>query len=77
MTKKPRKLTKAEKGNFDTLKRAAALGAIALMLCKDTRTGQEVPVICAAAPQPDGSVQFTPFAQLYDGTQYEWLEPPT
>jgi len=73
----PDALTKSEQANYNTFLRAAGNGDLALMSCHDKRSGLRVPIICAVSQDADGTVTFTPLAQLLDGTQYEWLDPPT
>ena len=62
--------------NFNTLQQAFRAGDVALMECQLASTGEAVPVICAANRQPDGSVEFAPFAMLFGGNPYEMLNPP-
>lgn len=62
--------------NFNTLQRAFLNGDVALMECQLSATGEEVAVICAASPQEDGTIQFTPFAMLFNNNPYEALNPP-
>ena len=62
--------------NFETLQQAFLNGDAALLECQFTATGEEVAVICAANPQEDGSVEFAPFAMLFNGNPYEMLNPP-
>ena len=64
------------KSNFTTLQQAFDNGDVALMECQLTTTGEEVAVICAANRFPDGSVEFAPFAMLFNGNPYEILNPP-
>lgn len=71
-------ITDVERKNYDTLMRAAKDGNVALVECTDKRTGERVPVLCAMGWDADKQEHLiTPFALLFDGTQYEWLEPPT
>ena len=62
--------------NFETLQHAFAAGDVALMECQLAGTGEEVAVVCAASRQEDGSVEFAPFAMLFNGNPYEMLNPP-
>jgi hypothetical protein len=62
--------------NFHTLQQAFRAGDVALMECQLAATGEAVPVICAANRQSDGSVEFAPFAMLFNGNPYEMLNPP-
>ena len=64
------------KANFETLQRAFQNGDVALMECELAATGEPVAVVCAANRQDDGSVEFAPFAMLFDGNPYEMLNPP-
>lgn len=62
--------------NFETLQQAFLAGDVALLECRLSATGEEVPVLCAANRAPDGSVEFAPFAMLFNGNPYEILNPP-
>lgn len=64
------------KANFETLRTAAQAGHLALMDCTDTRTGQQVPTLCAVAFDGREYV-FTPLAALLDGNPYDYLQPPS
>jgi hypothetical protein len=64
------------KRNFNTLRRAFRAGDTALMECQMAATGEAVAVICAANRQPDGSVEFVPFATMFPGNPYEAVNPP-
>lgn len=63
------------KANFDTLQRAFDDGAIALMECKDVKTGELVAVVCAVQKNGD-DVEMVPFARMFDGNPYEQVLPP-
>jgi hypothetical protein len=69
-------LATGHRANFTTLQQAFDNGDVALMECQLTTTGEEVAVICAANRSPDGSVEFAPFAMLFNGNPYEILNPP-
>ncbi len=62
--------------NFNTLQKAFFAGDVALMECQLAATGETVPVICAANRGPDGSIEFAPFAMLFNGNPHELLNPP-
>ena len=62
--------------NFNTLQQAFFAGDVALMECQLAATGEVVPVLCAANRQRDGSLEFAPFAMLFNGNPYEILNPP-
>ena len=64
------------RANFDTLRQAFLAGDAALMECQLAATGEPVAVVCAANRHDDGSVEFAPFAMLFDGNPYEMLNPP-
>jgi hypothetical protein len=71
-------LLKGHKDNFQTLRKAFLNGDVALMDCQLAATGEEVAVVCATVRnEEDGSVQFTPFAVLFNGNPYETLNPPS
>ena len=69
-------LPKGHKANFKTLRRAFLTGDAALMECQLATTGEDVAVICAANRQQDGSVEFAPFAMLFNENPYRLLNPP-
>lgn len=63
------------KANFETLRRAAAAGDLALVDCQDKSTLKPVRVICAMQRERDG-ITMVPLAKLFDGDPYEELNPP-
>ena len=63
------------KQNFETLKRAAANGDLALMECKDKVTGELVDVICAVIHNGQ-EIQFIPFGHMTRENPYERYETP-
>lgn len=69
-------LTKVQRKNFNTLLKAAENGHLALMECKDAKTGESLAVLCAANRNEDGSVDFVPFGHMAPGNPYEAYLPP-
>jgi hypothetical protein len=69
-------LSSGYKANFDTLQQAFRNGDVAMMECELVATGEPVAVVCAANRQEDGSVEFAPFAMLFNDNPYELLSPP-
>lgn len=69
-------LAVGHKANFETLKQAFDAGDVALMECEVATTGEVVAVICAANRNPDGEIEFVPFASMFNGDPYEMLNPP-
>lgn len=63
------------KRNFETLKRAAENGDLALMECTDAKTGEPRYVLCAVSQIHDEFIM-TPFGHLADGNPYEAYLPP-
>jgi len=61
--------------NFQTLLRAAADKALALMECNDAVTGEPRYVLCAVG-RDKGAYVMTPFGHLADGNPYEAYLPP-
>lgn len=61
--------------NFETLKRAAAAGDLALVECQDAETGEYRAVLCAISKQK-GEFVMTPFGHLAPGNPYEAYTPP-
>jgi hypothetical protein len=70
-------LATGHKANFETFQEAFANGDVALMECQLAATGEEVAVICVANHLPDGSVEFAPFAMLFNGNPNEAVNPPS
>lgn len=64
------------RANFDTLLRAAADGALALLECADAATGEPRYVLCAVGRDGDDYVM-TPFGHLAPGDPYAAYRPPT
>ncbi len=69
-------LATGHKANFETLQAAFDNGDVALMECQLAATGEPVAVVCAANRHDDGSVEFAPFAMLFNDNPYEILNPP-
>jgi hypothetical protein len=61
--------------NFQTLLRAAAGGALALIECNDAVTHEPRYVICAVGCDR-GDYAMTPFGHLADGNPFEAYLPP-
>ncbi|NCC22564.1 MAG: hypothetical protein EOM26_08885 [Alphaproteobacteria bacterium] len=61
--------------NFETLLRAAQNGDLAIMECKDARSGIPRYVICAVG-RHEGDYAFTPFGHLAEGNPFEAYVPP-
>lgn len=68
-------IAKGHRTNFETLKQAFANGDVALMECRDAKTGQPVVVLCMVG-HDNGEYVFTPAAKFFDSDPYEELEPP-
>lgn len=68
-------ISEGHKRNFETLKRAAADGNLALMECTDAKTSEVRIVICAVSQVHDEYVM-TPFGHLCNGNPYEEYLPP-
>ena len=64
------------KQNFDTLCRAFRDECAVLVECQLAATGEPVAVICAANEQADESIEFVPFAMMFQDNPYELLNPP-
>lgn len=69
-------ISKGHKSNFETLKKAAANGDLALMECHCSSTGKPVMVVCAVNRFQD-EFEFVPVARLFDGNPYEEVIPAT
>jgi len=68
-------LSAGYKKNFNTLRRAFRAGDAALLECQSATTGETVAVICAANKQPNGAVEFVPFATMFSGNPYQAVYP--
>jgi len=64
------------RANFQTLLRAAADDALALMECADAKTGEPRYVVCAVGRDGTDFI-FTPFGHLADGNPYDAYLPPS
>jgi len=69
-------LLKGHRQNFQTLVDAFQNNDVALMECELVTTGEKVAVICAANRMPDGEIEFTPFAMLFNDNPYRVVNPP-
>lgn len=63
------------RANFDTLERAMKSGDLALLECRDIKTGATVIAIVACS-RDRGGVSFSPLAKMFDGNPFEELMPP-
>lgn len=62
--------------NFDTMLRAAANGHLALLECKDAKTGEPVYTIVMVSMHGN-EYEFIPVARMFDGNPYDHVVPPT
>lgn len=69
-------LKKGDVSNFETLKKAAANGHLALIESKDARTGEYRAVLAAIIKDGDEYL-VTPFGHLATGNPYEEYADPT
>lgn len=68
-------LLKGHKDNFNTMIRAARNKQLALVECKDAKTGEYRAVICAIHTEGEEYV-ITPFGHLSNDNPYEeYIEP--
>jgi len=70
-------IQKGYKSNFETLKRAAENGDLALVECADAVTGEPVITVCAMSYEGNGDISMAPIAKMFNGNPYEELLPPT
>jgi hypothetical protein len=63
--------------NFETLRRAALQGDLALMEWTDAASGTARYVVCAVGRADNGDYVMTPFGHLCDENPYEIYLPPT
>lgn len=68
-------ISQSYRQNFETLRRAADSGHLALLECQDKATGKVVNVV-VALNRHSGEFQFVPLAKLFDGNPYDELNPP-
>jgi len=66
----------AYRRNFETLRRAAEAGDLALLECRDAQTGEPRYVICAVSRTDKGDYVMTPFGHLDDGNPFDAYRPP-
>jgi len=64
------------KANFETFKRAFDAGHVALVECKDSRTGEKVAALCAISRDDQGMIDIVPFARLHSIEDLNTLQPP-
>lgn len=64
------------KANFETLKRAVRHGQLALVECRDSRTGGLVPTLCAMCEDNDGTVEMVPLGRLHTIEDLNTLQAP-
>lgn len=69
-------ISKGYQANFQTLQRAEANGDLALLECKDAKSGQPVIAVVAVQREANGMFRFVPLAKMFDGNPYEELLPP-
>ena len=69
-------LALGHKRNFETLQTAFLAQDVALMECELAATGEPVAVICAANRKPDGTIEFVPFAMVFNDNPYRTVNPP-
>lgn len=62
--------------NFDTMLRAAANGHLALLECKDARTGEPVYTVVMVSRRGD-EFEFVPVARMFEGNPYDHVIPPS
>lgn len=75
--KRPPKLKKSVRDNFDTLLRAAGQGDVALVSAIRKSDQQPVSLVCAMSSNEDGTITPVPFAVMVDGNPFELFEDPT
>jgi len=73
---KKRKFLDGYAPNFETLQRASKDGRLALVECRDAKTGELVPAVCAVSDAEGGEFLIVPLARMFDGNPYEVLQPP-
>lgn len=61
--------------NFETLKKAFKENSVALVECKDKKTGEYVAVVCAVG-QDGEELVISPFAKFFADNPYEEVDPP-
>ena len=69
-------IREGDKKNFETLQKVFENDDHCLIEC-ETLDGNYVAVICAATKLDDGSIQFQPFARMFEGNPYEEVIFPT
>ena len=73
---KPRKLSAADKANFETLKRAVFNGDLALVSTIRKRDKKHVALVCVIE-RDDEMFNVRPLAIMLEGNPYDDFEDPT
>jgi len=73
---KPPRLTKGQRANFETLRRACTAGHLALVSALRT-DGTPVAVLCAMQENEDGTISPVPLAYQFADNPYDELQDPT
>jgi hypothetical protein len=70
-------LTDLQKKRFTDLVTAVKQDAVALVDCKDAKTGEQVPTVCLVWTDADGMINMMPLARVVDTpSPYYGLLPP-
>lgn len=77
MPKKPPRLRKGDRMNFDTLLRAADDGALALVIAIRKADQRPVALVCAMQQNDDETITPVPFAVMVEGNPFELFDDPT
>lgn len=65
------------RNNIKTIIRAAKDDRLAIMVCQDKVTKQELAVVCAVSNDKEqNDLVFVPLAKMFAGNPYEELNPP-
>lgn len=73
----PPRLTPSDRANFETLTRAAADHALALVSAIRKADQRPVALVCAMQTNDDGTLTPVPFAVMVEGNPFDLFEDPT
>lgn len=62
--------------NFQVFMLAIANGDVALVECKDKKTGETVVAVCIATKGEDGTMELIPLAKMFENDPFDEIDPP-
>lgn len=73
----PRRLRRSDRTNFNTLLRASAASALALVSAIRRADRKHVALVCAMQTNADQTITPVPFAVMVEGNPFELFDDPT